>query len=299
MLLSKRGFSVPSEDVEVTEHAILHSSYTVCIHRRIGVQIDTRMLSPSRCLKRRSVANRSNLVISLEGEGTRIHRGEREWHLLPGTVTPQSHRSFHIRNDSDCTVLILEWADGFAGSKCVESEAPGSLAPRTLARLRQAALTLTDRSAPIDDVAKATQSVLGLLRAEGFPFETVGPHELQEPVEPWAARLCKEIDRAVSDLPRQPMLVDLEERLGWPERRIRTRLGELRERYLMNHGSWREIVRGWRFMTALALMSRPQATTEEVAALAGYRSAIALCDAFREAGLPSPGSVRDELRRLG
>jgi hypothetical protein len=45
-------------------------------------------------------------------------------------------------------------------------------------------------------------------------------------------------------------------------------------------------------------MSSPRATTELVSRRLGYTSPTVLCRAFAEAGLPSPGNVREALARL-
>ena len=61
-------------------------------------------------------------------------------------------------------------------------------------------------------------------------------------------------------------------------------------------GGYRDTLLILRLRLAALLLSAPEATVEGVAKLAGYGSAIAMARAFRDAKLPAPSAVQDELR---
>ena len=85
---------------------------------------------------------------------------------------------------------------------------------------------------------------------------------------------------------------------GSGERESRFDGGHIVGKYGLNGSDWRTIRDRWRLNTALLAMSHPRARTESVATAVGYGSPNALCHAFREANIPSPGSIRDALARL-
>jgi transcriptional regulator GlxA family with amidase domain len=61
-------------------------------------------------------------------------------------------------------------------------------------------------------------------------------------------------------------------------------------------GGYRDTLLMMRLRLAVLLLSAPEASVEGVAKLSGYGSAIAMARAFRDAKLPAPSVVQDELR---
>lgn len=61
-------------------------------------------------------------------------------------------------------------------------------------------------------------------------------------------------------------------------------------------GGYRDALLVLRLRIAVLLLSAPEATVAEVARLAGYGSPIAMARAFRDAKLPAPSAVQDQLR---
>ena len=59
---------------------------------------------------------------------------------------------------------------------------------------------------------------------------------------------------------------------------------------------FRATMRGLRLRRAVGLLSAPELEVSEVARIVGYGSADAMGRAFRDAGLPAPSVVRDEVR---
>lgn len=62
-------------------------------------------------------------------------------------------------------------------------------------------------------------------------------------------------------------------------------------------GGWRPASRHLRLKMAVILLSADGASVAEVARVVGYGSSDAMARAFRDAALPSPGAVRDAVRR--
>ena len=109
------------------------------------------------------------------------------------------------------------------------------------------------------------------------------------------------IDAALSDLAGGPASADLERRVAKSRYTVSRRSREFHGKFGLTGLSgpeWRSVRDFYRLLVGTIVMGHPDAGTREVAGLLGYRSAEAFCHAFANAGLPSPGRVRDTLRQL-
>lgn len=294
MLLSHRAFEAPSLASRMDEHVVLHSNYRVFLKSSRRMITDDAIFGRLRPLD----VERSHLVVMLAGEvGVRSADGDRTLHA--GDCFSQlRNRPWGMRARKPHTYLLFEWEPGLLGTRLVQPGGLGTLSPAALALVREAALPLA-QSRSVDLVSGGLERILAILRAEGLPFDPVDADSLQEPVPPWAVALSSALDRTLSSLPGKPRLIDMEQALGWSDRQILRRLREYQIRFACHPtGGWRDLQRWWRLPIGVALMGVPGAKTETVAEALGYATPAAFCEAFANAGLPSPGKVRHVLQAL-
>jgi len=74
-------------------------------------------------------------------------------------------------------------------------------------------------------------------------------------------------------------------------------VSEFTRAFPMSGGGWRAVTVHFRLKTAVLFLSAEDATIAEVAHAVGYGSADAMAKAFRDAGVPSPSTIREALRR--
>jgi hypothetical protein len=125
------------------------------------------------------------------------------------------------------------------------------------------------------------------------------PGDLASVVATDVVRAGAATDRVLSELSANPMSVDIEASLDRSPAQTR----RLLQRYALPRQceefmNWRHQRNLWRIYIGAFLMTSPRAETAAVARLLGYRSAAAFCHAFANAGLPSPGNVRQLVREL-
>lgn len=127
------------------------------------------------------------------------------------------------------------------------------------------------------------------------------PPQLAAPdaAAPDAAPACTPVASASKTVAVRNDVVGLEQQLGWARRTVSRRASELHQRYGI-HGvdgeSWRSVRDFYRVLMGTILASSPGVTTRGLATILGYTTPDALCHAFANAGLPSPGAVK-KLRR--
>jgi len=201
-----------------------------------------------------------------------------------GTLAMGDLGLLETRFEPEARVLMIDYAAIPLGTM---DAGAGRIAVRTRARLA-AALDVADE-------AERAAAVVALLRAEGLPLEGVTETELAAPSAASDRLLAGALSSLFSNLEAAPMTVDLERRLGLSRRRVVDLVGHFAETYDLDARSFRTLHRRWRVMAGSALMTHPQARTEEVARQVGYGSARAFCHAFAAAGLPSPGGLRRAL----
>lgn len=296
MLLSHREFDDSSLGARMGEHIVLHSRFRIHYKERDGILVDDALFGTS---QRPLAVDRTQLIIALEGETLlRTNRGQQI--IRAGDCVIQRHsQPWTGRHEGRVGVLIVEWETGMLATRMLPPGTCEPLPAETARRISELVPLLRNKETSPETAAEACQAILALLRAEGFPFDPVTAGDLQEPLPPFFAPLSRAFDAALSSF-TQPALLDLERTLGLSERQVQRQLLRFNEHYTIHSsGRWRDLIRWWRLPMGAALMSSPKATTEGVSRKLGYASARAFCDAFAAAGLPSPGSIRDALRRLG
>lgn len=298
MLVSHRVIREPRLGALIAEHSVLHSRYRLILQIRRGVIDDPSLFAHD--FRRQLSIDRSTLLLSLAGDLRIVGEGGTREFATGTCATELRSRRWSVRKAETSAFLLIEWEPGSLGTRLLEPAPPARISPLAFQRLCKAVQPVTRSDLDQADAAKMMREITQILRAEGFPFEKPDPEELIEEVPDWAVVLGKAVDRAISSLIEDPMLVDLEDSLGWSERQIQRRIKEFHERYASRiDGGWRSLHRGWRFSVGASLMSTPTATTEKVAKLLGYSSPRAFCDAFANAGLPSPGALGQRLRSSG
>lgn len=295
MLVTHKTVQASRLDVAFHACTILHSRYRIFLEDCRGTIYDNSIYAGS--FPQRG-APRSYLILPLWGE-IRVSRPSGAQFLEAGEYTTELRTGrFHFRYES-AVALVIEWEPGLLGTRLVEPARSGRLAPSALRELRRLAVQLGDRSRDAAAASLHVAELLAILRAEGLPFDPIDADSLREPVPSWMTALTRAEAELLSALDRRPAFSDLEQRLGWSARTIQRRLIEYNERFAFHHGGgWRETLHKWRLVSGAILMSVPGATTEEVAKIVGYATPRAFCFAFANAGLPSPGNIRETLLRM-
>lgn len=295
MLLSLRGFEAPTLGARLDQQILVHTRYRVFQKRSRGLISDDAFFERRRPLD----SEHSQLIVLLSGEiGVRTERGTHT--LREGEYRTQlRNQPWGMRSDTPHDYLLFEWEPGTLGTRLVTPDQQGSLSPQALAAIRAVLDSEAIASRGAEVASHKLASILRILRAEGLPFDPLESGDLREPVPPWAIALNRAVDQTISSLRDKPRLVDLRQALGWSERQILRRLQQFQALYACHPtGGWRDLQRWWRLQIGLALMAMPKTRTEEVADLLGYATPAAFCEAFANAGLPSPGSVRRVIRAL-
>lgn len=303
MLLHQRFCDVPQLGVHLRCHHIISSRLRVSIWGQKGALIDNRLLPYA--YDEKPIARwfeesppRSVVFIELEGRTEMHWRGKRGVELGPGggIVQRKDHGGPPRQQGLQ---LGIEWESGSIGG-CVQSISDLRFTGRDLARLAQAASVIQGESRVGPRVVQAVRKILDVLRSCGLPLEKFEAEELVEPIDPGMEAVNTALGKVLTTrLSVGPTIQDMEAMTGMSRRHLqRTFSRYLRYGHFPWSIGWRDFLRHWRLSTGTALMSTERATTEGVARILGYSSPEALCRAFADAGLPSPGNIRAALRAL-
>jgi AraC-like DNA-binding protein len=296
MLLSHREVRFLETDALYEVHAAVTTGFRVRVVAQKRVVADDSLFLRS-IEKDRSRRDRPMLSVILSGAAL-VRAGDHQRWALPGDVTIVPTNAVSARHEGETfRALVIEWDEGTLGARPDDFQLV-RLGEEELARVGEAAARLSDATVDTMDAARAVASIVAVLRAASAPFFDVSADALVEPVSEQTQTLSRAIDRALSTLGGQPMRVDLQEQTGFSDRHVSRLVSRLSARYGDAHAGWGEIRKSWRLRAGVLGMSAPGATTESVAAAVGYSSPTALCRAFAEAGLPSPGAVPRVLRQL-
>lgn len=241
------------------------------------------------------------LFVQLIGEA-QFYVGGRSLHLRPGdfALCPYVELQGYAHQGRQ-RLLVIEWRSGTLSTKELSAGiGPLGLGKQTFERLRKLSDALVEKRLANEQLPAFAATVLGTLRGEGLPFDPWTTSDLHEIAPAQIIRLSAAIDSGINDLSARPGMADLEGSLGWTRQYINRLACQFQKRYwLSSGGKWREEKQAWRLLAGLSMMSRPEARTEVVAQALGYSSPRAFCNAFANAGLPSPGALRDVLRQRG
>jgi hypothetical protein len=174
---------------------------------------------------------------------------------------------------------------------------PRALGPADNTRLSAIGVALLE-SRTSADAAPHVDHLFQILRAIGAPIPPVDRADLRAPLPRPVEAAIEGMNSILSTTGEAARSVDLEGAMRRSPRQVNRVLGEIARARGFGERNWRDIRNKDRLGVGLLLMSSPRATTELVARKLGCASPTVLCRAFAEAGLPSPGGVRDTLASL-
>lgn len=263
-------------------------------------------------------SDRARLVVMLEGRGE-FTAGDQAVELGPGDALLVSSLHTLTQRGRAAVQLELDWDPGGALGGAVEAGSTRfrlSTSERSAMAALASALNRSEQeprpvsggmnppagaSASLDAFKTATNTALCALRALGLPLAAETWEEPLLAEDPSDQAWSSAIDAALSDLAGGPASADLERRVAKSRSTVSRRSREFHGRFGLTGLSgpeWRSVRDFYRLLVGTIVMGHPDAGTREVAGLLGYRSAEAFCHAFANAGLPSPGRVRESVRQL-
>jgi AraC-like DNA-binding protein len=292
MIRSVRRVEAPKLRAWLSNTALVHTRLR--LHAVDNARVVNEDVLLVRAYTRAGRIERPVITMLLEGEA-RITAYDRHVWMAPGDIVGiASKGEVRMRQAGDrFASLAFEWDPGFVG------ERPGELvrfhAGDRLADLRA---IWTDARDEARDPAATVDRLLDALSAIGVPVSRAG-QSLREEVPERMQDLTRALDQLLSSLEGQPMMLDLESRLGLSTRQLNRLIADYNERYGFNAGGWIDTRNRRRLMFGATFMTAPGATAKEVAQLVGYQSASAFSRALKTAGLPSPSAIADEVETIG
>jgi AraC-like DNA-binding protein len=263
--------------VAVRRVILRHPSFAITVLRSNGLATDWGMQGELVTFIARMT--RTQLSILLEGRGYLAERT-----LSPGDMVWSDQRLAEPEGyaGTPCEALFVEWDEGVLfGPAHRGANRAARMGKNDIARLR--ALTARVATTPPEQWSLELAS---MLRTIGFRTTEHDPHAPSER----HAQLYAKLGDAISRLDVQPSLGELARSLSVTERQANRQLRELEDKYAHRSEGWREFIQDARLGWATQLLSVPDMTLAQVAALAGYRSDVALSHAFRLRGAGTPGS---------
>jgi len=289
MLVSHRRSVAPALGAVVETRSLLHPSFRLDVTRHERVVHDERL---HRTLAyRRPDPERSWLLAVVEGRMQVEGAGIARW-LGPGDVVLARDRAgLLLRQEGEPFVAVsLAWREDTLARGLHGGARLARLRATDLAGLGQAAATIAPELTA-DAAREVFRDALAHLRSVA-PFDVDAPRTWREEAPPQATILSRALDRTLSSLSRQPMMVDLEREVGVSSRQLQRLVARFNAHYGFDEGGWRDTLMRRRMLVGCCLMTVPGATTELVASALGYGSATAFCRAFAESRLPSPMNIR-------
>lgn len=296
MLVSIRHVDVPELGARLGRH-LFRSPYVVCkIVRFQGVLADDRVISPSGIPT--SLPGWPMVTVVLDGEG--LVRGGRRGDSasVRDLVCTPPGLEYQARacDPSGTKALLVQWDPAVLGP-APAAAGRSRLHARDFDRLRAAAREAVEAGYDGRRAAHAVSHLCGVLRAVGLIDAHPSADDLTTRPNASLERAGRAVDVLLSKPVAAPSIVDLQSSLGRSAAQTHRIVAAYAEA-LRSQGAtgWREILHAWRIYMGMSLMTAERATTERVARVLGYRSPVAFCHAFANAGLPSPGTLRDAMR---
>jgi len=193
-----------------------------------------------------------------------------------------------VRDNGDAVIPSVVYVPA-RGEPVVTS---GRLSPIDLARARVFADALSDARS---DPGSAAGELLAMLASSGLPVRPVEREAWA--TSPLDARIADALSATVFTPGTLATAKVLAAQLGMDEKPTLRAINDYLRRLHLTVRSWQAYATRIRVDLGLFAMSAPGARTEEIARLLGFSSPTAFCHAFTRAGLPSPGAIRDILRR--
>jgi hypothetical protein len=266
---------------------------------RIGTECNTHIASDFALVERASPflehTRRPQLLVLLDGVARLDEQGHRLWYESGTVAVSDGGLGGLDAIAGDCSRwIVLSWDPELFAAPIHGRAQLAPIGPRDLARLERLSRTLAG-----PESTAAAVEMIDVLRSFGVGFEPVSAGDLAEAARPAEEeqRLHEVIAQQLTQLDSSPAIVDLIDELGFGERQLHRRIAKLATRYNLPWTNWRSALHHARMLHAIRLIGVPGATTEQVARLAGFRAPTALCHAFADAGLPSPGVLARAARR--
>lgn len=188
--------------------------------------------------------------------------------------------------------LVVAWRSSGRAARGEPAVTSGRLSPIDLARARAFAAALSDARS---DPGSAAGELLAMLSSSGLPVRPVAREAWA--TSPLDARIADALSATVFTPGTLATAKVLAAQLGMDEKPTLRAINDYLRRLHLTVRSWQAYATRIRVDLGLFAMSAPGARTEEIARLLGFSSPTAFCHAFTRAGLPSPGAIRDILRR--
>ena len=299
MLSSHREMTLPGAGAFYASHELLHPRFRVRVISSRNVAADEILLfSPGDHGPERvgwsGPGERPRIAVLLDGVAEMRVR-DRLHPLLPGDVLLNRRLADCCKRMSGprATFLAVDWEVGSLGTRSPHDVSCGRLSPAERGQLLSLATALTRADLGPLAQAQTFAALLETLRAFGAPFDPPDARAWETDAPPPAAhRLLATLDLALSTLSQRPMTCDLEGALGVSRWHVQRHFAPMASRYALNGATWRTLRQRWRLGMAFFLGTSAAATTESIARAVGFGSPNALCRAFADARLPSPGEVK-------
>jgi AraC-like DNA-binding protein len=180
------------------------------------------------------------------------------------------------------------------------SHGPLRLSAETWDRVREVLAVVEGEMAITASDPRVRPAVVGLLDAlAGDRVLSFAVPESVQVAEPVAlVRLMDALRPMFASYATSPSLMDLKRATGLSIVHLSRELARFVTTFDLVGRGFREATRIMRLRTAVIWLSSPGTSATVVAAAVGYSSLDAMARAFRDAKLPSPGVVRDALRRV-
>ncbi|AUX48741.1 uncharacterized protein SOCE26_102820 [Sorangium cellulosum] len=239
------------------------------------------------------IAPRMDLVLVARGRAAvRTPGGAVELREGEGWLSPRLYAAPARSLTAGTSLLHLVWRPG--------GPAGDGLPTGGLVRVPPSAWS-TLRPGPLGDREGAVrfgERLAAQLRSQGIPLAPDAFEAAGASIEPADATFAQALQQVLFPLRARPMAVDLARVLGCSERHALRHASRYFGRYHLSVCTWREYVRGMRLGLGVFFMSHKRSRTDQASALLGFASPVAFCHALKEAGLPSPGAVRDTLQLM-
>lgn len=277
---------VPERGAWIRRAALVHPSFGVTVLELHGLAQDWGAQGELVSFLPRLA--RTQLSIVLAGRG---YFGADGRALGPGDVVVSDQRLLEPEGyfGEPALVLIVEHAEDTLFGATHRGPARGSrLGPRDVRRLRELVACL-----PHTPHARWVVALAVLLRSLGLgvePGAEVPPADLSR-----AAPILDAMGRALSNLAAFPSLDEVADSLELGERQARRQMLETFRELDHPYDGWREFLSDARLGWVTQLLSIPGLSQARVAALAGFRSPVALAHAFSRRTDRTPGAMAREL----
>ncbi len=284
MIFETHHRAIPERDAFFRRRSLRHELLRVVIFESSRLATDFQLLAAA--VPFMSDHRGTQVTLILEGRGYFASADARFVELRPGdgVLSDQLRLEPEGYGGAPCLAVVIEWTSDIA---------PAWRSPSTKFHLSPAEIARAKIALAGESAAELVGGLLELLRAHGLPFQRDVDLGLGSSgsMSRWPA-VASPLGKAFSRLETSPCLTELAAELGVSERQA----NRYAARCAPHAASFRDLMHDARVEAAIQALSLPRIPLERVAALSGYRSAVALCHAFARSGLPSPAQLSTMLR---